>query len=182
MNNLAKGRLVGVGTGPGDPELMTLKAVRALAEADVVAHFAKRGNNGNARTITGAHFREGLIELPLLYPVTTEIDKDNNDYRQMITDFYEESAHKVAEHLESGPHGRRSVGRRPAFLRLLHASACPAVASLSDRGDSGRHRHVGMLVADRPADRPGRRRADRAAGHDERVRTDAPARPTPTRR
>ena len=102
MNTLAKGRLVGVGTGPGDPELMTLKAVRALKEADVVAHFAKRGNNGNARTITGAHFREGLIELPLLYPVTTEIDKENNDYRRMITDFYEESAHKVAEHLDSG--------------------------------------------------------------------------------
>ncbi|MBU0582279.1 MAG: precorrin-2 C(20)-methyltransferase [Alphaproteobacteria bacterium] len=102
MNTLAKGRLVGVGTGPGDPELMTLKAVRALKEADVVAHFAKRGNNGNARTITGAHFREGLIELPLLYPVTTEIDKENNDYRRMITDFYEVSAHKVAEHLDSG--------------------------------------------------------------------------------
>ena len=37
------GRLIGVGTGPGDPELLTLKAVRALAEADVVAHFAKDG-------------------------------------------------------------------------------------------------------------------------------------------
>lgn len=97
-----KGRLVGVGTGPGDPELMTLKAVRALKEADVVAHFAKRGANGNARTITGAHFRPGLIELPLIYPVTTEIDKNNNDYRQAITDFYEESVHKIAEHLDSG--------------------------------------------------------------------------------
>ena len=53
----AKGRLVGVGTGPGDPELLTLKAVRALAEADVVAHFAKRGSNGNARAIVGAHLR-----------------------------------------------------------------------------------------------------------------------------
>ncbi len=42
----APGRLIGVGTGPGDPELLTLKAVRALQEADVVAHFAKR--NGTA--------------------------------------------------------------------------------------------------------------------------------------
>ncbi|TIM24262.1 MAG: precorrin-2 C(20)-methyltransferase, partial [Mesorhizobium sp.] len=31
MNAIAKGRLIGVGTGPGDPELLTLKAVRALA-------------------------------------------------------------------------------------------------------------------------------------------------------
>ncbi|TKB30148.1 MAG: precorrin-2 C(20)-methyltransferase, partial [Mesorhizobium sp.] len=37
MNAFPKGRLVGVGTGPGDPELLTLKAARALAEADVVA-------------------------------------------------------------------------------------------------------------------------------------------------
>ena len=36
------------------PELLTLKAVRALGEADVLAHFAKRGNNGNARaTVAG---------------------------------------------------------------------------------------------------------------------------------
>lgn len=102
MNSLAKGRLVGVGTGPGDPELLTLKAVRALAEADVVAHFAKRGNNSNARAIVEAHVRPTWIELPLLYPVTTEIDKDNNDYRTQIADFYEESAHTVAGHLEQG--------------------------------------------------------------------------------
>jgi len=38
------GRLIGVGVGPGDPELMTLKAMRTLAEADVVAHFAKAGS------------------------------------------------------------------------------------------------------------------------------------------
>ncbi|MCF6116417.1 MULTISPECIES: precorrin-2 C(20)-methyltransferase [Mesorhizobium] len=102
MNAIVKGRLVGVGTGPGDPELLTLKAVRALAEADVVAHFAKRGNNSNARAIVGAHFRPDLIELPLLYPVTTEIDKHHSDYRSQIADFYEESAEKVAEHLGAG--------------------------------------------------------------------------------
>ncbi|EHK56597.1 precorrin-2 C(20)-methyltransferase [Allomesorhizobium alhagi] len=98
----AKGRLVGVGTGPGDPELLTLKAVRALAKADVVAHFSKRGSNGNARAIVGAHLRPACIELPLVYPVTTEIDKDHNDYRSAIAYFYEESVHKVAEHLEAG--------------------------------------------------------------------------------
>ncbi|MER8529393.1 MULTISPECIES: precorrin-2 C(20)-methyltransferase [unclassified Mesorhizobium] len=102
MNAIAKGRLVGVGTGPGDPELLTLKAVRALAEADVVAHFAKRGNNSNARAIVETHFRPDLIELPLLYPVTTEIDKDHSDYRSQITDFYEQSAEKVAAHLSAG--------------------------------------------------------------------------------
>ncbi|AZO29572.1 precorrin-2 C(20)-methyltransferase [Mesorhizobium sp. M1B.F.Ca.ET.045.04.1.1] len=102
MNVIAKGRLVGVGTGPGDPDLLTLKAARALAEADVVAYFAKRGNNSNARTIVEARFRPDMIELPLLYPVTTEIDKDHDDYRSQITEFYEQSAERVAEHLGAG--------------------------------------------------------------------------------
>ena len=50
-------RLIGVGVGPGDPELLTLKAARMLAEADVVAHFAKAGNASNARRIVAQHLR-----------------------------------------------------------------------------------------------------------------------------
>ena len=96
------GRLIGVGTGPGDPELLTVKAVRALEEADVVAYFAKRGSNGNARGIVGPHFRETWIELPLVYPVTTEIHKDSKDYREAILSFYQESVHRIENHLENG--------------------------------------------------------------------------------
>jgi len=102
VNAHPKGRLIGVGTGPGDPELLTLKAVRALGEADVLAHFAKRGNNGNARAIISGHLKPGIVELPLLYPVTTEIDKDHADYKAAITGFYEESARAVAGHLDAG--------------------------------------------------------------------------------
>ena len=102
MSAVAKGRLIGVGTGPGDPELLTLKAARALSEADVVAYFAKRGNNSNARAIVEARFKPGMVELPLLYPVTTEIDKDHGDYRSQIADFYEQSAESVAAHLDRG--------------------------------------------------------------------------------
>ena len=99
---IAPGRLIGVGTGPGDPELLTLKAVRALQEADVVAHFAKRNGNGNARAIVEGRLKPGAVELPLHYPVTTEIDKDHADYKAQILAFYEDSAAKVAAHLEEG--------------------------------------------------------------------------------
>jgi precorrin-2/cobalt-factor-2 C20-methyltransferase len=102
VNAPLQGRLIGVGTGPGDPELLTLKAVRTLAEADVLAHFAKRGNNGNARATVAAFLKPGVIELPLLYPVTTEIAKDHPDYGTRIAAFYEESAEIVADHLAAG--------------------------------------------------------------------------------
>ncbi len=96
------GKLLGVGVGPGDPELMTLKAMRALGEADVVAHFAKAGRTSHGRTIAARHVRADVIELPLLYPITTELPKCSKGYRDAIDDFYEAAAAKVATHLEAG--------------------------------------------------------------------------------
>lgn len=95
-------RLYGVGTGPGDPDLLTVKAVKALARADVLAYFAKEGRRGNGRTIVDGMLREGLVELPLYYPVTTEIDKDDEAYKSQITAFYNRSAEAVAAHLAAG--------------------------------------------------------------------------------
>src|SRR5690606_11423957 len=82
--------------------LLTLKAVRALGEADVIGHFAKRGNASNARAIAAAHIRTGTVELPLLYPVTTEIERADAAYGTSITAFYEEAAAAVAAHLDAG--------------------------------------------------------------------------------
>jgi precorrin-2/cobalt-factor-2 C20-methyltransferase len=96
------GRLIGVGVGPGDPELLTLKAMRALKEADVVAHFAKLGNGSNARAIVASWLRSGVEELPLLYPVTTEIQKDEPRYRDTLREFYDGAAAAVAAHLNAG--------------------------------------------------------------------------------
>lgn len=96
------GRLIGVGVGPGDPELMTFKAGRALAEADVVAHFAKAGNASNARRIVNGHVRKGVEELALLYPVTTELPRHCEEYGKAIREFYDNSAAAVARHLDAG--------------------------------------------------------------------------------
>ena len=55
------GKLIGVGVGPGDPELMTLKATRALHQADVIAYFAKAGNPSHSRAIAEHHLRAGVV-------------------------------------------------------------------------------------------------------------------------
>ena len=95
-------RLIGIGVGPGDPGLVTLNAIAALKEADVVAHFAKAGNASNARTIAACHFKDGVDELPLLYPVTTEIPKADAAYRDAIRTFYDGAARAIASRLDQG--------------------------------------------------------------------------------
>jgi precorrin-2/cobalt-factor-2 C20-methyltransferase len=96
------GTLIGVGLGPGDPELVTLKAAKALAVAPVVAYFAKAGRVGHARTIVAPHLRPGVTELPLAYPVTTEIPVDDPAYNAALSCFYAEAAGQIADHLIAG--------------------------------------------------------------------------------
>jgi precorrin-2/cobalt-factor-2 C20-methyltransferase len=97
-----RGLLIGVGVGPGDPELMTLKAVRALEGADVVAHFAKAGNASNARATAAKYLKPGTREMQLLYPVTTEFPTAEGAYRTAIDRFFDESAAQIAELLAAG--------------------------------------------------------------------------------
>jgi precorrin-2/cobalt-factor-2 C20-methyltransferase len=99
---MTEGLLMGVGVGPGDPELLTLKAVRALGSADVVAHFAKAGNPSNARATAARYLQTTTRELPLLYPVTTEHPTGDAAYRRAIEQFFNESAAAIAAHLEAG--------------------------------------------------------------------------------
>jgi precorrin-2/cobalt-factor-2 C20-methyltransferase len=94
------GRLIGVGVGPGDPGLVTLNAIVALGQADVVAHFAKAGNASNARAIVAKHFKAGIEELALLYPVTTEIPKQDAAYREALRAFYDGAAAAIATRLD----------------------------------------------------------------------------------
>jgi precorrin-2/cobalt-factor-2 C20-methyltransferase len=96
------GKLLGVGVGPGDPELMTLKATRAIGGADVIVHFAKAGNESHSRRIVAAHLRADVMELPLHYPLTTEAPKCSDRYRDALSAFYDQAATEIATHLEAG--------------------------------------------------------------------------------
>ena len=100
--SVISGRLIGVGLGPGDPELVTIKAVRALAAAPAVAWFHKRGRRGHARTIADALMPAGCEELPLAYPVTTEIPVHHEGYAAALAPFYEEATAILAARLEAG--------------------------------------------------------------------------------
>lgn len=97
-----RGRLLGLGVGPGDPELITVKALRLLREAPVVAYFVAKGKRGNAFGIIEAHLQAQQTLLPLVYPVTTEVLPAPLSYEQVISDFYDEASVQVAEHLDAG--------------------------------------------------------------------------------
>ena len=96
------GRLYGVGVGPGDPELVTVKAARIIGAAPVVAYFARRGNCGHARTIAQGYLSPGVVEVPMHYPMTTESAFDSTDYICALAGFYEAQALALAAHLDAG--------------------------------------------------------------------------------
>jgi precorrin-2 C20-methyltransferase/precorrin-3B C17-methyltransferase len=95
------GRLYGIGVGPGDPELMTVKAKRLIEAADVVAYPVARRGRGVARGVA-APYLDGQVELALVYPVTTEQCDHPEGYDGALRDFYDESAARIAEHLDAG--------------------------------------------------------------------------------
>jgi precorrin-2/cobalt-factor-2 C20-methyltransferase len=98
----AAGQLFGIGLGPGDPELLTVKAVRLLQAAPIVAYFAKSGRRGNARTIADRWISASCEEVQLPYPITTEIPFKDPAYVARIACFYQDSAATIATHLERG--------------------------------------------------------------------------------
>ncbi|WP_329811687.1 precorrin-3B C(17)-methyltransferase [Streptomyces sp. GSL17-113] len=94
--------MLGVGLGPGDPSLMTVRAVEAIAEADVVAYHSARHGRSIARSIAARHLRPDHIEEALVYPVTTEGTDHPGGYRGALEEFYTEAAARLAAHLDAG--------------------------------------------------------------------------------
>ncbi len=97
-----KGRLFGLGVGPGDPELITLKALRLLQGAPVVAYHAAKGKKGNALNIVEQYLRDNQLLVPLVYPVTTEILPAHMNYEAIVSDFYGEITGLLRRHLDAG--------------------------------------------------------------------------------
>lgn len=92
----APGTLFGVGVGPGDPELLTIKAIRVLERCPVVAYPRTRGENSLALDIVrraGVDL-EGKRLLPLLFPMTKE--------KEALRRYHDEAAGAVMAELRAG--------------------------------------------------------------------------------
>ena len=101
---MAKGQLFGIGVGPGDPELITLKALNCLKKADIIAHPTATGKSGNALSAIEPYIKPDQTLLPLTYPVTAGPVADSPAYLGLIHKFYDETADKMATELRSGKH------------------------------------------------------------------------------
>jgi precorrin-2/cobalt-factor-2 C20-methyltransferase len=91
------GRIICCGLGPGDPDLMSVRAARQVRTARHVAFFRKKGHPGQARRIVEGMLAAGVIEYPMEYPVTTEIAFDSPEYVRLLDAFHDEWAERLAQ-------------------------------------------------------------------------------------
>ena len=89
------GKIICTGLGPGDPDLMSLRAHRAVTSATQVAYFRKAGRAGQARRIVTGLLRADVEEHAMEYPVTTELPFDGPDYNDALARFYDEWAERL---------------------------------------------------------------------------------------
>ena len=96
------GALHGVGLGPGDPELMSVRADRLVRGTRHIAFFRKAGRNGRARAIVEGMLREDAVAFAMEYPVTTEIPLTDPRYNDILSGFYAECTAHLRALVEGG--------------------------------------------------------------------------------
>ncbi len=88
------GTLYGLGIGPGDPELLTLKAVRLINACPVIAYPAPDSGDSLARAIAAPHIPDGRTEIVIRTPMIAGPFPAN--------DVYDRYSVEIAEHLNAG--------------------------------------------------------------------------------
>jgi precorrin-2/cobalt-factor-2 C20-methyltransferase len=94
MTGSVRGTLRGVGVGPGDPELLTLKAARLIRAARVVAYPAPDTGGSFARSIAADLIASDAIEIPMVVPMRAD--------RFPAQEVYAGAARTIAGHLDGG--------------------------------------------------------------------------------
>ena len=96
------GKIICLGLGPGDPELMSVKSHRILTSARQVAWFRKAGRAGQARRMVQGLIHEDARELPMDYPVTTEIPLSDPRYNALLSAFYDDWTTRLSDLARNG--------------------------------------------------------------------------------
>lgn len=99
---MSAGTIYGVGLGPGDPDLMSVRADRLIRAARHVAYFRKAGRAGQARRIIEGMLHGEAREYPMEYPVTTEISFRDPAYNEMLATFYADCTARLRGLAETG--------------------------------------------------------------------------------
>jgi len=95
--DVAVGTFIGVGVGPGDPELITLKALRAIRKADVISYIANDKGESQAKYIAREALDEvedGQQEIPVCMPMCND--------RNIANGVYDKASAEIREQLEQG--------------------------------------------------------------------------------
>ena len=99
---MTKGTIFGLGLGPGEPDLMSVRADRLLRQARHIAYFRKAGKPGQARQIVAGMLAADVIEFPMEYPVTTEIPLEDPAYNDALGPFYADCARHLRALSDAG--------------------------------------------------------------------------------
>ena len=84
------GKIICAGLGPGDPDLISVRADRTIRGARQIAYFRKKGRQGQARRIVAHMLAKDVTEYAMEYPVTTEIPFASPEYNRLLADFYDD--------------------------------------------------------------------------------------------
>ena len=156
------GTLYGVGVGPGDPELMTVKAWRLVSTAPVIAYLTANGQDSTARDIAKPFIPEDCQHLVIDMPMRVE--------REPGEKAYDAGAAAIAQQLEAGRDVVMLCEGDPffygsfmyLFARLAQRYPCVAVPGVTSitasaaslrRPLSARNEVVKVLPATLPEDR-----------------------------
>lgn len=156
------GTLHGVGVGPGDPELLTVKAARLISGASVIAYLAANGRDSTARDIAKSYIPHTALHLVIDMPMRVE--------REPGEKAYDAGAAAIAAHLEQGRDVIMLCEGDPffygsfmyLFARLAGRYPCVAVPGVTSitasaaalrRPLSARNEVVKVLPATLPEDR-----------------------------